>query len=425
MTLFLSQEVGAALQSAMLNPSSRLAALTVARPFLLRMLAQLLELQEPSPQLALTFMTAMQLAPHTDVLVLRYFRTAPPPFAYLLSEDSKAPPALVDEELAVQLAHATLYGMQHSEPLRQLWRWPSVALSLLQHTLSDVRWCAVQCTAVAFGMRDTNRNRLMSVIMSSEEVVQCALQWENTRAAIAAERATMFAASAPDAGRPVASYSLVGVGTSSSRKRKFEDVGGERAIAAVPGYEEVCGIQLPRRVATEPAAQQQAAVGIHDALALVHTIMIDRHLEAFVLGLCMDSPILLEGPPGCGKTAIVEHVAAVTGNSAEMIRIHVDDQMDSKSLLGAYIAVKPGDFMWQPGPLTQAVVQGRWILIEGINLAPAEVLAALLPLLDRRELHIPSRAEMLHAAPGFQLIATVTSLPGWLSQMMYHRDRHK
>ncbi len=60
----------------------------------------------------------------------------------------------------------------------------------------------------------------------------------------------------------------------------------------------------------------------------------------------------------------------------------------------------------------QAVAEGRWLVIEDINLAPPDVLAALAPLLERRQLQLPQRARALHAAPGFQLIATVTSAPG-------------
>ena len=52
------------------------------------------------------------------------------------------------------------------------------------------------------------------------------------------------------------------------------------------------------------------------------------------------------------------------------------------------------------------------MLVEDINLAPAEVLAALVPLLERRTLHIAARGEVVTAAPGFQLLATVTSAPG-------------
>lgn len=51
---------------------------------------------------------------------------------------------------------------------------------------------------------------------------------------------------------------------------------------------------------------------------------------------------------------MVEELARLTGN-LDMVRVHVDDQMDSKSLLGAYVCTSnPEEFVWQPGPLTQA-----------------------------------------------------------------------
>lgn len=37
-------------------------------------------------------------------------------------------------------------------------------------------------------------------------------------------------------------------------------------------------------------------------------------------------PIFLEGPPGSGKTALVDELAARTGNASSMIRLHIDDQ---------------------------------------------------------------------------------------------------
>lgn len=50
---------------------------------------------------------------------------------------------------------------------------------------------------------------------------------------------------------------------------------------------------------------------------------------------------------------MVEELARITGN-VDMVRVHVDDQMDSKSLLGAYVCTSnPEEFVWQPGPLTQ------------------------------------------------------------------------
>ena len=60
----------------------------------------------------------------------------------------------------------------------------------------------------------------------------------------------------------------------------------------------------------------------------------------------------------------------------------------------------------------QAVAQGKWLLIEDLNLAPPEVLAALVPLLGSNQLHLPQRAQVIKAAPGFQLLASITTAPG-------------
>jgi midasin len=42
----------------------------------------------------------------------------------------------------------------------------------------------------------------------------------------------------------------------------------------------------------------------------------------------------------------------------------------------------------------QAVSEGRWVVIEDINMAPPDVLAALVPLLESRTLTVASRGEV-------------------------------
>ena len=137
-----------------------------------------------------------------------------------------------------------------------------------------------------------------------------------------------------------------------------------------------------------------------------------RNLRAVVLALCQGRPVLLEGPPGSGKSALFQELAHITGNT-DAVQLHLDDQMDSKTLLGSYACTAvAGEFKWQPGALTQAVSQGRWVLFEDINWAPQEVLASLLPLLGERRLYLPGRGESLAAARGFHLFASITTLPG-------------
>ena len=93
----------------------------------------------------------------------------------------------------------------------------------------------------------------------------------------------------------------------------------------------------------------------------------------------------------------------------DLLKIHLGDQTDSKMLLGTYICTStPGLFKWQPGILTTAVSQGRWLLIEDIDRAPIEILSVLLPLLESRHLFLPSRGESVFAKDGFRIFATQT-----------------
>eukprot|EP01089_Gocevia_fonbrunei_P004058 TRINITY_DN14025_c0_g1_i2.p1 TRINITY_DN14025_c0_g1~~TRINITY_DN14025_c0_g1_i2.p1 ORF type:complete len:100 (-),score=24.69 TRINITY_DN14025_c0_g1_i2:207-479(-) len=90
-------------------------------------------------------------------------------------------------------------------------------------------------------------------------------------------------------------------------------------------------------------------------------------MKALALAVCKGDPILLAGITGSGKSSLIDELAYLTGN-LDMIKIHLGDQMDAKVLLGTYICTDvPGEFKWQPGALTQAVQQGKWIVIEDID----------------------------------------------------------
>lgn len=138
----------------------------------------------------------------------------------------------------------------------------------------------------------------------------------------------------------------------------------------------------------------------------VHTTTSKYNLQQITVGLSMNNPLLITGSNGCGKTAIIREVARLTGNT-DMIEIHLDDQVDSKVLLGTYVCTDvPGEFKWKPGALTQAVIDGKWVLIEDIDRAPFDIITAIVPLLETRKLPLSSRGIILDAHPGFQLFAT-------------------
>lgn len=122
--------------------------------------------------------------------------------------------------------------------------------------------------------------------------------------------------------------------------------------------------------------------------------------------------VSLEGPPSCGKSRLIEHLAGRAGQK-DFITIHLDDQMDSKTLLGGYVCTsKPGEFVWAPGPVVRAMRHGLWLVLENANLASPEVLTMISSLAKTKRAEISSRGETVVAVDGFRILATCTSFPG-------------
>ena len=101
----------------------------------------------------------------------------------------------------------------------------------------------------------------------------------------------------------------------------------------------------------------QAASNFDSNLVLVNSTHIN--LQAIALGIASGKTLCLQGPVGCGKTALVEHLAKQTGRSSPplFLSVQLGDQTDSKMLLGTYQCTEiPGEFVWKPGVLTQVYI---------------------------------------------------------------------
>ena len=79
---------------------------------------------------------------------------------------------------------------------------------------------------------------------------------------------------------------------------------------------------------------------------------IGNECELFVRAFEERLPVLLKGPTGCGKTRLVEHMAARLGRPLVTVACH--DETSAVDLLGRWL-VKGGDTVWQDGPVTRAV----------------------------------------------------------------------
>eukprot|EP00983_Pelagomonas_calceolata_P082556 1155962-Pelagomonas_calceolata.AAC.8 len=100
------------------------------------------------------------------------------------------------------------------------------------------------------------------------------------------------------------------------------------ALPEPPGFVAVCGVDLPRRMCNGGASTSTASCSAlrspqgtapPDDHAFVATPTVARNLRAAALALCAERPLLLEGPPGCGKTRLIQQLADLTQNTGSMV----------------------------------------------------------------------------------------------------------
>ena len=142
---------------------------------------------------------------------------------------------------------------------------------------------------------------------------------------------------------------------------------------------------------------------------LGHVVGRRRELELVVAALAADRHIVLEGPPGTGKSTLLRAVAHELGIGFEFVEGNAE--LTPARLVGHFDPARVLTDGYAPdvfvdGPLVTAMTSGALLYVEEINRIPEETLNVLITVMSEQELHVPRFGRVV-CAPGFRLVAAM------------------
>ncbi|GMH22037.1 hypothetical protein Nepgr_023880 [Nepenthes gracilis] len=342
------------------------------------------------------FSRALDLMPSLKRSLQHYFEFAPSPFVRI---PEMLPNLKLSTKAACHLVEIgrTAYRILLVDPeyFASYWNWCCI-LDLLQQieildvdndtelvkNVSDVRWCGIQILAILLKLPSITT---ASFGLKSEEALACLLRWQEFCCDTAVENAGWYL----------------------SEKNNFEICDSDISFTQ-QGDTMFFSSEILKSVPPRKGGRQATRGSNGDCNPFVMTSAVKKSFERVVLAVSLKWPVLLYGPAGSGKTALINKLAKDSGN--RVLSIHMDEQIDGRTLIGSYVCTEdPGEFRWQPGSLTQAVMNGLWVVFENIDQAPSDVQSILLPLLEGGGSLVTGHGEAIRISEGFRIFSTISS----------------
>ena len=134
-----------------------------------------------------------------------------------------------------------------------------------------------------------------------------------------------------------------------------------------------------------------------------------RELELVRAALASGAHILLEGPPGTGKSTLLRQVAA--SRHTEFVLVEGSAELTPARLIGSFDPALVLEQGYRPenfsdGPLVRAMRDGGLLYVEELNRVPEETINVLLTVMSEGEINVP-RLGRVAADESFRLVAAM------------------
>ncbi|MDQ7823555.1 MAG: AAA family ATPase [Candidatus Eremiobacteraeota bacterium] len=195
-----------------------------------------------------------------------------------------------------------------------------------------------------------------------------------------------------------------------------DDIAAQKAkLDAMKGATQQAGgaAQPPKLVAVEEPFEKSKTYIPSAKAKLIETETTVSNLKRLAIGIKLKENVLMEGPTGAGKTALVKNLAHLTRN--ELRRINLSDMTDITEIIGGFKPTTDAEtgkqkFEWRDGIVVEAMRKGQWLLLDEINLANPDILERMNSLFDDDRYLVLSEKpdnEMVKPDPNFMIFCTM------------------
>jgi MoxR-like ATPase len=135
----------------------------------------------------------------------------------------------------------------------------------------------------------------------------------------------------------------------------------------------------------------------------------EREIELLLAALDSGAHVVLEGPPGTGKSTLLRAVAAT--QDVPFLFVEGNAELTPARLVGHFdparvLADGYTEEIFVDGPLVAALRSGGLLYVEELNRVPEETLNVLITVMSEGELHVP-RLGVVSASSGFRMVAAM------------------